>query len=129
MFTRSSRVTDCSKFLDDPRRDANALVESLPATGAAVTRVLDEVVDIALRRGDADRAAAIHDHLLDLIIEAGGNLHRPLARNVLIRTRWRWRRYRQRFELRGLLCGCRQRQNEEDKKKKEASHLGLGFLP
>src|SRR6266496_2498297 len=72
-----------SEPADHPKRDPHAAIEALVPQARAVAQVLDQVVLLARRRGDAHHAPAVDDLLVDLLACATpspGCLRRPAGR-------------------------------------------------
>src|ERR1700674_991093 len=113
MPERSPTSAPGSEPADHPKRHPHAAIEALVSQARAVAQVLDQVVLLTCRRGDAHHAPAVDELLLDLIASAGLDAHRLLAR-LLRRNPW-WRRWKlgKRFELGGLLCCEGQRDDEK----------------
>src|SRR5438876_10882353 len=81
-----------SEPADHPKRDPHAVIEALVPQTRAVAQVLDQVVLLAQRRGDAHHAPAVDELLLDLVPPAGVDAHRRLSRLLRRNTGWRRRK-------------------------------------
>src|SRR6266852_1296618 len=112
MPERSPTPAPASEPADHPKRDPHAVIEALVPQTRAVAQVLDQVVLLAQRRGDAHHAPAVDELLLDLVAPAGLDAHRRLARLLRRNAGWRRRRLGKRFELGRLLRREGQRDDE-----------------
>src|SRR5258706_3262705 len=103
MPERSPTPAPASEPADHPERHPHAAIEALVSQAWAVAQVLDQIILLTRRRGDARHAPPIDEPLLDLVAPAGLDAHRrlaPLLRRHVRRPPWNLRK---RFELRGLL--------------------------
>src|SRR2546426_6841372 len=82
MPERSPTPAPASEPADHPKWDPHAVIEALVPQPRAIAQVLDQVVLLAQRRGDAHHAPAVDKLLLDLVAAAGVDPHRRLARLV-----------------------------------------------
>src|SRR5258706_10730098 len=96
---RSPTPAPASEPADHPERHPHAAIEALVSQARAVAEVLDQVILLTCRRGDARHAPAVDDLLLDLVAAARLDAHRGFAR--LLRRNARRRRWNlgKRFEL------------------------------
>src|SRR6266542_5157613 len=111
-----------SEPADHPKRDPHAAIEALVPQARAVAQVLDQVILLARRRGDAHHAPAVDDLLVYLLACPRLDAYRRLSRLVRGGTRGRGWRLRQRFELGRLLRRERQRDDEERRSENSAQH-------
>src|SRR4029077_3440672 len=127
MPERSPTPAPASEPADHPKRHPHAAIEALVSQARAVAQVLDQIVFLTRRSGDAHHAPAVDELLLDLIapawLDANGRLARLLRRNA----GWRRRKLRKRFELGRLLCQGRQYDGEQDRSEKSTRHLLKSF--
>src|SRR5712691_2305249 len=129
MRERSPTPAPASEPADHPERHPHAAIEALVSQARAVAEVLDQVILLTRRRGDARHAPAVDEPLLDLVAPAGLDAHRRLAR-LLRRNTWR-RRWNlgKRFELGGLLCCEGQRDGEKRESEDLARHRAKFHFP
>src|SRR5258708_6232492 len=95
----------------------------------AVAQVIDQVLSLSRRSGDAHHTPAVDELLLDLVaparLDANGRLARLLRRNA----GWRRRKLGKRFEL-GRLLRCEgQRDSEKRESKDSARHRAKFHFP
>src|SRR5437016_12803699 len=90
MPERSPPSAPASEPADNPKGYPHAAIETLVSQARAVAQVVDQVVLLAQRRGDAHHAPAVDELLLDLVAPAGVDAHGRLPR--LLRRNAGWRR-------------------------------------
>src|SRR5258708_18082791 len=91
MPERSPTPAPASEPADHPERHPHAAIEALVSQARAVTQVLDQVILLARRRGDAHHAPTVDEPLLHLVAPACLDAHRrlsPLLRSNTWRRRW-----------------------------------------
>src|SRR5258706_14276860 len=103
MPERSPTPAPASEPADPPERPPHAAIEALVSQALTVAEVLDQVILLTRRRGDARHAPPIDEPFLDLVAPAGLDAHRRLARLLRRNTRRRRWNLGQRFELGGML--------------------------
>src|SRR5947208_1502276 len=80
MPERSPPSAPASEPADHPKRHPHAAIEALVSQTRAIAQVLDQVVLLTRRSGDAHHAPAVDELLLDLVAPAGLDAHGRLAR-------------------------------------------------
>src|SRR5258706_298895 len=80
MPERSPTPAPASEPADHPERHPHAAIEALVSQARAVTEILDQVILLTRRRGDARHAPAVDELLLDLVAPTRLDGHRGLAR-------------------------------------------------
>src|SRR5438046_9454465 len=96
---RSPPSAPASEPADHPKRHPHAAIEALVSQTRAIAQVLDQVVPLTRRSGDAHHAPAVDGLLLDLVAPAGLDAHGRLARLLRGSARGRRRQRRARFAL------------------------------
>src|SRR5467141_3116946 len=129
MPERSPTPAPASEPADHPKRDPHAVIEALVPQPRAIAQVLDQVVLLAQRRGDAHHAPAVDELLLDLVATAGMDPHGRLARLLRSNAGRRWRNLGQGFELGRLLCSEGQRDGKNRENKDLARHRAKFHFP
>src|SRR5207247_2800093 len=102
MPERSPPSAPASEPADHPKRHPYAAIEALVSQTRAIAQVLDQVVLLTRRSGDAHHAPAVDELLLDLVAPARLDAHGRLARLLRGNAGCRRRVLGKRFEL-GLM--------------------------